>query len=585
MSIFPFLGGKREEEKQAEDIRSHNTEEENKLLDLAIQRYENARASKHDYDNRDLHSKWRECDRLYRGNQWATMQPEHKSMPVLNYTFGLIESVVSRLTDNRPDVIVRPKRDPRNERLASQLESVQSYLWDYNKMAQQITQAARMCLKYGTVIFKAVWDPDAYDGLGEVKYSVVHPMNFFNDPRAYEIEDMDFCFVVMPKTLEYFKRRWPDKARLVEEDQEWADTEQIDGADGGSEERVATLFEYWFRDSKGNVSVMYYTKNVVLQIIGGEYGDGKPVYKHNKFPFAKFVDYPADKHFWGIGEIELITLLQRLINDYEAQIVDNTRLLANGQIVVNKALSGLREEDAWLFDNSPGNVIWTSMGGVERLPGMSIPAYVPQHQQFLIQALEQILGVHDVVQGMRPQGVRAASAIIALGEAANIRVRSKAAQLEFALKEIVEQGNWLALEFYDTPRQVRVSGTSDIVSLDVRKIMTQRMAQDGIEAGLFGTDFPLEDMDFEEEEQVIEEVKFPEFDVEVMIGPSVPYSQALLYEQAKEFYQLGIIDREAVLEATNFPNKEAILQRIEGREAAMQQGERVGERTFANPPM
>lgn len=624
MPILPFGKGDKTDKKKAVDVRSHNTKQENQLLDLATSRYTNARAAKHDFDNRELHSKWRECDRLYRGNQWATSQPDSKSMPVLNYTFALVESVVSRLTDNNPVVYVRPKRDSRNERLAKQLGSLQGYLWDYNGMPRQIPDAARMCMKYGTVLFKTVWDPDAYAGMGEVRYSVVHPMNFFNDPRAYQIDDMDFCFGVMPKTLEYFKRRWPDKAWLVEADHDWADTEQLDGADGSNEEQVATLYEYWFRDSEGDVSVMYYTKNVVLQIIGGEFDNRKPVYKHNRFPFAKFVDYPADKHFWGIGEVELIYLLQRLINDFEAQIVDNTRLLANGQLVVNKLQSGLREEDSWLFDNSPGNVIWTNNGGVEQLKGMAIPAHVPAHQQTLISAMEQILGVHDVVQGMKPQGVRAASAIIALGEAANIRVRSKASQMEYALKEMVDQGNWLALEFYDSPRQIRLTGTSEIVELDVRKVMTERMAHVGLEAGLFGTDFPTEsiappvspDMDMlpgmgmegmepspnmgmsieesmnaglglnsEQQVQVMEEVKFPEFDVEVHIGPSVPYSQALLYEQAKEFYQLGIIDREAVLEATNFPNKEAILKRVEGRQAVGGEGERTGERTFGNPPM
>lgn len=79
---------------------------------------------------------------------------------------------------------------------------------------------------------------------------------------------------------------------------------------------------------------------------------------------------------------------------------------------------------------------------------------------------------------------------------------------------------------------------------------------------------------------MFDELKLPEFDVEVKIGPSVPYSQALLYEQSKEFFAIGLIDRQAALEAVNFPNWESVVARMDGAEAAAAQEERIGERTF-----
>lgn len=581
---LPWLANKKKKQ-QIADLRGHNTEDENKLLDEAERRFQISRSAKRDPGGRDLHEKWREIDNVYRGQQWREAPRPHKSQPVLNYTFSLVESVVSRISDNNPEVLVLPRREATDTPIAEMLKEIHPYLWYVNRMPNKIKEAARIAMKYGTVIFEAIWDKTALDGLGEVKYSVVHPMNFYNDPRAYEIEAMDYCFVVTPRSLEWIARRWPDKGHLVPADTEWVETEHTHSVVDNSEEQSATLKAYWFRDENGNICVMYYAGPIVLEIIGGDYDKtDSPVFKHNQFPFSKFVDYPVDKHFWGLGEVELVMLLQRLINSYEAQIIDNTRLMANAEWVVNKALSGLTEDDAYLFDGRPANVVFTMNGGVDKLRGEAIPAHIPQHQERLIFAMEQLLGVHDVVQGRQPSGVRAASAIIALQESANIRVREKVSNMEQAIHEIASMTNWLVLENYTEPRSFRVTGKKAATTLDVHEALRQRNFQVAVEEGMVSSEITMDDMSVEEETALMENIEFPEFDMVVKIGPSIPYSQALLYEQAKEFYQLGIIDRRAVLEVTGFPNREEILARLDGQQADAGQGERVGERTFGNFP-
>lgn len=582
MPVVPWVKKMTENLKNM-DQRKQNSKEENDLLDLAQERWEIARERKVDFTGRSLHQKWREYDQIYRGKQWLEYVPEDRSTPVLNLVLAMIQAVMPRIVDTCPKFLILPWHHRGDKALAAKLTAGQEHLWYINRMQdEKIGEATLHALKYGTAIFKTVWDPDMYDGMGDVAYHVVHPMNFFPDPRAYKIEDMDYCFTAVPKSLEYFLRRWPEKGRFVIPDNDWVEVETLEGRDQPSKEATATLKEYWFRDREGNMCVMYYTGHLVLDIIGGEYdrtGDKNPLYRHNRFPFARFVDYPGDKEFWGFGEIEIALTLQQLINAFEAQLIDNTRLMANSQWMVNQMLSGLNEEDAWIFDNNPGQVIWTHNGGVERLMGVPIPPHVPQHVDRLILLMEQILGIHDVVQGRQPGSVRAASAIIALQEAANIRVRQKTKQLAVALREMVEQSNSLMLEFYDEPRQVRLAGEDEPTTLDVRGELIPRMLERGMDAGLVQIDetgAPLPG----EAERMFDELKFPEFDVEVRIGPSVPYSQALLYEQAKEFYMIGLIDRQAALEATNFPNWEAIVARMEGAEAAGLEGERVGERTF-----
>ena len=637
-----------QEEEDHQGTTRHNTDEENELLKVAKERFFNAMTEKTDYLNESWHTKWKRYDQIYRGQQWQEYIPEDRSAPVLNFTFAIIQSLLPRLTDNHPEVLLLPRTSPDDGPLAEMLQRiVGDHIWYHNRMHERvIPEAILHLLKYGTSILETRWDSELWDGEGDVAWGVVHPMNFFPDPRSYTIEGMEFCFTRVQKPTEFFIRNWPEKGKLVIEDQDWMDTENLQGRDADPKEPTASLTSYWFRDENGDLCVMYHAGDIVLEIKGGVYGGQKAIYEHNRWPFTKVCDYVADKEFWGTGEIELIEMLQNLINSYEAQIHDNTRLMANSQWLVNKLESGLDETDAWVFDNNPGGIMFTQNGGVERIPGMAIPHHVPQHQDKLVFWFEQILGVYDVVQGRRPEGVRAASAIIALQEAASVRVREKGKALAAGIREMTEMAISLVLENYDEPRTVRISGEHVPTTLNVREALRERVTDMAEEAGLLEETFdspeglpdfnlggapmgaeqaaeaspaamgmgpmggapmggagpmgapdmgmegmPLGvDMEAEmaPEPQIPEEevdrlmtvVKFPSFDVEVKVGPSIPYSQALLYEQSKEFFQLGIIDRQAVLEATNFPGREEILERMEQAEQQAMQAEAMGERTF-----
>ncbi len=586
MAFVPWVRKKMDNVKN-KNQRDQNSEEENKLLDLAKERWVTATERKVDFSGESLHSKWKRFDQIYRNKQWFEPVPDEKSTPVINLTLAMIQAVLPRITDSYPEFLILPRRSANHGRLAEMLTAIVRYLWYHNRMQEQkIGESTLHMLKYGTSIIKTVWDPDMWNGLGDVRYSVVHPMNFFPDPRAYQIDEMDYCFTSVPKSVEYFLRRWPEKGKYVIPDNEWGETEALEGRDQPSKEEVASLKEYWFRDENGDLCMMYYTGHLVLDVLGGKLDnyqpDSGPLCRHNRFPFAKYVDYPGDKEFWGFGEIELAEVLQRLINAFEAQIIDNTRLMANAQWVVNKVLSGLKEEDAWIFDNQPGRVIFTHNDGVRKEPGTSIPPHVPDHMERLIFMLEQVLGIHDVVQGRRPVGVRAASAIIALQEAANIRVRQKSKHLGDALRELTEQSISLVLENYDEPRQMRMAGQTIPTTMDVHEVLMSDIVERAGDAEEIQYD-EFNNIPEEEMERLQQEIAFPEFDVEIKVGPSLPYSQALLYEQSKEFYQLGIIDRQAVLEATNFPDRERIMERLMQQEQAAaqaQEGERAGERAF-----
>ena len=84
--------------------------------------------------------------------------------------------------------------------------------------------------------------------------------------------------------------------------------------------------------------------------------------------------------------------------------------------------------------NRPGLIVRKNPGStVERPAPPSMPMYVSQMIDILKFDIEVISGVHDVTRGQTPTGIQSAAAIVALQEAAQIRVRLKVTLHENAL--------------------------------------------------------------------------------------------------------------------------------------------------------
>src|SRR5690606_13292040 len=161
-------------------------------------------------------------------------------------------------------------------------------------------------------------------------------------------------------------------------------------------------------------------------------------YAHGKYPFVKGVNYPIQKSFWGMSEAEQIIELQNVLNKLMQIVIENVAL-ANGQLVVNKTESGIRDIRAlasklW----EPGLVIPVNdVNSVKKLDGVLAPSWVITLIQLIHKDIELVTGVSPLYLGEAPGSVTAASGILALQEQATARVRLKLQEQSRMIEEIV----------------------------------------------------------------------------------------------------------------------------------------------------
>lgn len=482
-----------------------------------------------------LHDKWRKYEQFYKNDQWSGIKVDKDRIkPTINYVFTTVESLMPYLTTNVPDPIVLPTR-PDTEETAKDLTKIVKIILEKNGIEKSLQLGERERLKFGTSIWKVFFDPHKLNGLGDVAFEIVDPVNFFVDPNEVDdLQNADFCGTAMKRSIEYIKRRYPEKANQVVADQMNAEISVYDSEDDEDpRQRQATLIEYWKKDKNDGLVRIVVAGNVLLSY-------DKNFYMHGKYPFVRGLNYPIQKSFWGMGEAEQLIEMQVIVNKLLQLVIENVAL-ANGQLVVDKNASGIRNikdlaNKLW----QPGLTIPVDdINSIKKLDGVLAPGWVVNLIQMIQKNIELVTGVSPLYLGEAPGSVTAASGILALQEQATARVKLKLQEQGRMIEEIVKLVIAYIVEFYTEDRYFRY--------LD-----EQRNPQ--------WIEMSREDLAQTDEEG---NIIIPEFDVTVEVGFDAPMSRAYIEQMAMQLYQMGVINSVEVLKTMNFPNKEEIIDRLE----------------------
>jgi hypothetical protein len=498
---------------------------------------------------------WQRQEDFYRGKQWKSKPAyDGQIQPVTNICFSIVESIIPQLTDNRPQIVTLPT-EPGDEEKAEILSKIIEYIWDVRDMDYKLIINERTRIKHGMGIYKVFWNPELLKGLGDIDIINVPLDQFFISPRAKSVQDSDYVIYASQKTTDYIKKRY---GKEVEADKKYEEIAVFDDTDDSPRrDNKVLLIEYWTKEN-GQIRLVTIAGDTLLR-------DEKEFYKHGRYPFVAIPAFPVEKKFWAMGVLSQIISPQMIVNLLDQQILDNARLGGNGTIL-NGAGSGLNKRN---ITNMPYKILDVNdPSQVKFESGQPIPSFIPNHLETKKRDAESVSGIHDVTQGKAPSGVTAASAILALQESANQRVRLLGRTLEAGLKEIGELIIELVREFYNEERYIRVLGDNyktEFIKFKSDSLKTSR------EYDVFNEEKG------ELEKQVIE--IDPDFDVRVEVGSSMQYSKAFLYEQAKELFGMQVIDEQALLETVKFPKAEEVLQR---KQEAMMQQQNV--QTPQNPP-
>ena len=520
------------------------TDKEKKLCEWVYTKFKQAYVAK-----APLMTKWKEYMKAYEGTYFKNdNRPDYKSDQVSNFVFSTIEAIRPIMTDNNPKFLAIPN-NPQGQDFSSDVQMALDYEWDREKMATKLPAQLIPMLVYGTAVWFVQWN--GKDGeYGNINVRPVDPFNIFPDPLAEDVDSAEFIIYATYKNANQIKQQFPKKASAIEGSR-ISMSELVNNRDesDSQEENQVLILEMWCRDwttmdedEDGEQTLKYPKGRVItcLPELGILLDDKKNPYKDGKFPFVLMKNYDVPFKFWGTGEVEQILSPQTYINELTNQIIDNAKNTANMQWIIDKN-SGIGQGK---LTNRPGLVIRKNPGSeVRRDTPPPMPSYVRETIDVMKADIQDISGVLDSLKGEKQTGVVAASAILALQEASQSRIRLKIKIMESNLTELANMVYSRMQQFWKLDRWVRVT--------DIEGNPTFR--------------------------QIGTEVLSNDFDVKVMAGSTMPVNKNAMMDLMIRLAQtnaedgLPMVDRKAILEYLPLSDKKAITERFEQMVAKQEQ--------------
>ena len=522
------------------------TEKERKLVEWVYSKFKQAYVAK-----APLMDKWKEYMSAYKGTYFQNKNlPDYKSNEISNHVFSTIETIRPIMTDNNPKFLAVPST-PAGMEFSADVQTALDYEWDREKMPLKLPAQLIPMLVYGNAVWFVQWD--GKDGeYGNISIKPVDPFNIFPDPLAESIDNSEFLVYATYRNANQIKQQFPEKASAIEGSRITMSelVAERDNNDTQDANQVLIL-EMWCRDwvtmdetVEGKKQLKYPKGRVItcLPELGILLSDKKNPYKDGKFPFVLMKNYDIPFEFWGVGEIEQIMSPQHYVNELTNQIIDNAKNTANMQWIIDKN-SGIGQGK---LTNRPGLVIRKTPGSeVRRDTPPAMPNYVREQIEVLKKDIQDISGVFDSLKGEQQGSVTAASAILALQEASQARIRLKIKLMEASLSELAQIVYSRMQQFWKLDRWVRVTDVEGNPSF--REIGAQVLSND--------------------------------YDLKVMAGSTMPVNRNAMLDLMIRLAQtngedgLPLVDRKAVLEFLPTGDKKAITDRFAEFQAQQQQAQ------------
>ncbi len=485
----------------------------------------------------------------YKGTYFQNQNlPDYKSNEISNHVFSTIETIRPIMTDNNPKFLAVPAT-PTGMEFTADVQTALDYEWEREKMPLKLPAQLIPMLVYGNAVWFVQWDGKSGE-YGDISIKPIDPFNIFPDPLAENIDNSEYLVYATYRNANQIKQQFPEKASAIEGSRITMSelVAERDNNDTQDANQVLVL-EMWCRDwittdetIEGEKKLKYPKGRVItcLPELGILLSDKKNPYKDGKFPFVLMKNYDIPFEFWGVGEVEQIMSPQHYINELTNQIIDNAKNTANMQWIIDKN-SGIGQGK---LTNRPGLVIRKTPGSeVRRDTPPQMPSYVREQIEILKKDVQDISGVFDSLKGEQQGSVTAASAILALQEASQARIRLKIKLMEASLSELAQVVYSRMQQFWKLDRWVRIT---DVEGNALFK-------QIGI--------------------QVLQN----DYDLKVMAGSTMPVNRNAMLDLMIRLAQtngedgLPLVDRKAVLEFLPTGDKKAITDRFEQIKAQQQQ--------------
>jgi hypothetical protein len=593
-------------------LKSANTynDEDIQLSSELTSLYSLARTKK-----RRMYGMWRKnyllmCNRAWSDFRASSWMPS----PTDSEIYPIISGVAGWMTDQEVSASISASANPSSayaqylDKLALDLQNVYNANWTTLNFDRQVNLAIIDACLYGSGIFKSVWDSGYDEGMGQALLQRVDPWAIYPDPNATSLDDMQFIIEVKRLSFDEIERRFPlaydavianyshlqlgsvtdndirpqlgDSDTFPKANLGWTSgpgSSSLSGAmayglPGQSRKAITQsagilVYETWMRQNKVTKiedtpqkeqpnDELLYPDHIVTDswrvvihaantILFDEYADD--LWTSGRHPYSKF-EFDDIGEFWGMPLVSHLAPAQVAINRLLSSIQQNAELCGN-PIFLESASAGISRTT---IVNKPGQrlVMDGQNGGAATPPTWLNPPPLSQGIQdlirFWIERMENISGLAQVSKGKQPAARTPASTTSSVQESGFVRIRRALRNLQYALREAAQLQCELICENYTTPRIVSVVGDSgEPTSL----ALASRHFYDPTKTGAEPFKYALQ----------------------IDCGANNPTSRQSRISEADTLFAMAAIDREAVLDAHNYPERGAIKSRMDQAEQAAAQ--------------
>lgn len=272
------------------------------------------------------------------------------------------------------------------------------------------------------------------------------------------------------------------------------------------------------------------------------------LYDHGLYPFVFDTLFPIEGSPCGYGFIDLCQNSQMQIDIMQTAFLKNTMVGAMPRYF--QRMDGAINEEEFLNLDNPVVHVNGNLGedSIRPIDYRALSGNYLDMRTSMINELRETSGNTEASNGVISSGVTAASAIAALQEASGKGSRDSSRSSYRAYSRIVNLCIELIRQFYDMPRQFRITGVL------------------GAENFVYYSNENIK-MQMEQRGNIMY-ARLPEFDIKVSPAKRSSYSRITQNEMALQFYRLGFFNPDMTDQALaccymmDFDNKDTVMQMI-----------------------
>ena len=494
--------------------------------------------------------------RVIANEQWWKLQNDEDARQRLRpgdvqetksaWLWNVISAHHATSMDNYPAPNILPHEES-DQQEAATLSSIVPVVLAQNNFEDTYSDVEWRRAIAGTGFYKVMWDAKKLNGLGDISVVQTDILNLFWEPGIVDLQASHNIFHVELMANEDIEEQFPQaKGKLstptvTVSEYVWDDTIDTTGK--------SAVVDWYYKRSVNGKTVLHYCRYVNDVVLYSSENEGLEdgYYEHGKYPFVAAALYPIEGTLAGYGYIDIGKGTQTEIDMINNAVVQNTMYNATPRYFVRQ--DGQVNEDEYRewkkhFIHVGGNL------GADAIRPVDTNDVNGNYIEFLnmkIQELKEVSGNRDVSNGSTSGGATAASAIAALQEAGAKLDRDVNKGSYRAFREVVYMVIELIRQFYDQPRQFRITGENGEMEFATYSNANIRPQQQVI----LGQDYGY---------------RTPEFDIEVTAQKSSPYQKQTQNELMLQFYQLGFFSPEmadqalAALKGMDFDRKQEIVK-------------------------